>query len=431
MELRATVENRIRYSTKHIKHLPPGSITEFDWKDYCPVGFGLIQELEGIDHDDYLLSICTDETLKKISSGKIGNVFHISNDNRFLIKILRKSEIKCVYMFHIESFIENNLVKVTLEMLPRYYRHINYHRSSLFTRIFGAHSVKPLGGVKVTRIIYIYHSIIRTYFAVMSNMLHSTIFVNKLYDLKGSPKGRSNKKIEVRNTTVLKDIDFDFCFYVDPLARQRIIKQTKLDCELLEEEGIMDYSLLVGLQSKGSCQGSLDGLNPVYGSFAPPSSFKSNSTKSMKTASSSPDRSSVAMYSCSPDRDSVENEMSMTIQSVTSNSASSETNILATTLSDLFHNSSNINFGMKIPARARRVTRETGEEEWYNVVLYIGIVDTFQDYGMKKRIEHCYKSIQYNSNSISTVHPKIYSSRFQDFVSNIFLPHDDDLSSKY
>lgn len=83
---------------------------------------------------------------------------------------------------------------------------------------------------------------------------------------------------------------------------------------------------------------------------------------------------------------------------------------------------------MKIPAKARRVTRETGEEEWYDVVLYIGIVDTFQDYGMKKRIEHCYKSIQHNSNSISTVHPKIYSSRFQDFVSNIFVPHDDDLS---
>jgi len=43
MELRATVENRIRYSTKHIKHLPPGSITEFDWKDYCPVGFGYVR----------------------------------------------------------------------------------------------------------------------------------------------------------------------------------------------------------------------------------------------------------------------------------------------------------------------------------------------------------------------------------------------------
>lgn len=32
-------------------------------------------------------------------------------------------------------------------------------------------------------------------------------------------------------------------------------RQTKLDCELLEDEGIMDYSLMLGLQVKGSCQG--------------------------------------------------------------------------------------------------------------------------------------------------------------------------------
>lgn len=68
----------------------------------------------------------------------------------------------------------------------------------------------------------------QTYFAVMSNMLHSTIFMNKLYDLKGSPKGRTNKKIAVRNNTVLKDIDLDFCFYVDPVARHRIIKYVSL-----------------------------------------------------------------------------------------------------------------------------------------------------------------------------------------------------------
>ncbi|CAA7040237.1 unnamed protein product, partial [Microthlaspi erraticum] len=354
----------------------------------------LIQELEAIDHDDYMHSICNDETLKKLSSGKVGNVFHISTDDRFLIKILRKSEIK-----------------VLLEMLPGYYRHIHNHRSSLFTRIYGCHVVKPIGGVK-------------TYFAVMSNMLHSTVFMNKLYDLKGSPKGRTTKKIELRNNTVLKDVDLDFCFYVDPLARQRIIKQTKLDCELLEKEGIMDYSLLIGLQVKEeSYEGSLDGVNPVYGSFTPACSFKSDSTKSLKKASNSPDRSCLA---CSPKRDSVESENSMT-----SDSTSSETNLInrnskTATLSDLVVNSSSTNFGMKIPARARRVKRAAGEDEWYDVVLYLGIVDTFQDYGMKKRIEHCYKKIQHTSNSISTVHPKIYSSRFQDFVSNIFLPHEND-----
>lgn len=106
--------------------------------------------------------------------------------------------------------------------------------------------------------------------------------MNKVYDLKGSSQGRTNKKIKVRDKTILKDIDLDFCFYVDSLARHRLIKwvlfsvpililviasdldaqqsfpsrrQTKLDCELLEDEGIMDYSLMLGLQVKGSCQG--------------------------------------------------------------------------------------------------------------------------------------------------------------------------------
>ncbi|XP_018453905.1 putative phosphatidylinositol 4-phosphate 5-kinase 11 [Raphanus sativus] len=401
MEVRDTQKKRVRYSSKHIKHLPSCTFTEFDLRDYCPSEFRLIKELEDIDHDDYMHSICNDETLNKLSSGKIGNVFHVSNDDRFLIKILRKSEIK-----------------VILEMLPGYYRHIHNHRSSLFSRIYGAHAVKPIGGVK-------------TYFAVMSNRLHSKVSMNKLYDLKGSPKGRTNKKIELRNNTVLKDIDLDFCFYVDPLARQRIIKQTKLDCELLEEQGIMDYSLLVGLQVKElSSQGSVNGVNPVYGSFTPPCSLKSDSVKSTKTALNSPDSSSTTLYSCPPNRDSVGSENSMT-----SNNTSSETNLInrqskLATLSDIFVNSSSTNFGMKIPARARRVKRAAGEEEeWYDVVLYLGIVDTFQDYGIKKRIEHCYKTIQHNSNSISTVHPKIYSSRFQEFVSNIFLSHDDgDLS---
>lgn len=83
-------------------------------------------------------------------------------------------------------------------------------------------------------------------------------------------------------------------------------RQTKLDCDLLEEQGIMDYSLLIGLQVKESSSqgviyihvsyfslyllvqvfhsdvdhvsdhnkslltGSVDGVNPVYGSFTPP-----------------------------------------------------------------------------------------------------------------------------------------------------------------
>jgi len=58
----------------------------------------------------------------------------------------------------------------------------------------------------------------------MSNILQSDVFMNKVYDLKGSSQGRTNKKIKVRDKTILKDIDLDFCFYVDSLARHRLIK---------------------------------------------------------------------------------------------------------------------------------------------------------------------------------------------------------------
>lgn len=53
----------------------------------------------------------------------------------------------------------------------------------------------------------------------MLNMLYFKVFMNKFYDLKGFLKGRINKKIELRNNIVFKDIDFDFCFYVDLLVR--------------------------------------------------------------------------------------------------------------------------------------------------------------------------------------------------------------------
>ncbi|CAN6973031.1 unnamed protein product [Brassica oleracea var. botrytis] len=328
-DVKATEENRIRYS-KHIKHLPPGTVTEFEWKDYCPLGFKLVQELEDINHAEYMKSICNDETLRKLSSGKVGHMFLLSKDDRFLIKILRKSEIK-----------------VILEMLPGYYRHIHKNRTTLLSKNYGAHSLKPIGGVK-------------TYFVVMSNMLQSDVFMNKVYDLKGPSQGRTNKKIKVRDKTILKDTDLDFHSYVDSLARHRLLKQTKLDCELLEDEGIMDYSLMLGLQVKCSCQGSVDGLSLVYDSFTSRGSVDSNSSKLMNTASNSPDRSST-MYSCTPSRDSVDSEDSV-IESVasispspapTKASDSSQGSIASIPkFTDIFQNSSSTNFGMKIPGRA-------------------------------------------------------------------------------
>lgn len=38
-DLTATQSNWIQYSKQHCNNLPPGSITGFEWKDYCPKAF--------------------------------------------------------------------------------------------------------------------------------------------------------------------------------------------------------------------------------------------------------------------------------------------------------------------------------------------------------------------------------------------------------
>lgn len=59
-------------------------------------------------------------------------------------------------------------------------------------------------------------------------------------------------------------------------------------------------------------------------------------------------------------------------------------------------------------------------EECQEVYLYFGIVDVTKHYSMIKRFEHAYKSMQYDPKLIPAVNPKAYSTRFQEFCSNIF-----------
>lgn len=77
-----------------------------------------------------------------------------------------------------------------------------------------------------------------------------------------------------------------------------------------------------------------------------------------------------------------------------------------------------------MPARAEHVTgkdnRQMFQEEVYDVVLYLGIIDIFQEYNMSKKIEHAYKSIQFDSVSISAVDPTFYSQRFLRFIQKVF-----------
>lgn len=75
-----------------------------------------LREMFKIDAADYMMSICGNDALRELSSpGKSGSIFFLSQDDRFMIKTLRKSEVKVChpnlnlnvcrsYLLHLESF---------------------------------------------------------------------------------------------------------------------------------------------------------------------------------------------------------------------------------------------------------------------------------------------------------------------------------------
>ena len=54
-----------------------------------------LRDLFRVDPADYMLAICGNGTLRELSSpGKSGSFFYLTQDDRFMIKTVKKSEVK-------------------------------------------------------------------------------------------------------------------------------------------------------------------------------------------------------------------------------------------------------------------------------------------------------------------------------------------------
>ncbi|XAR62617.1 1-phosphatidylinositol-4-phosphate 5-kinase [Bertholletia excelsa] len=360
-----------RFPPEGSKLTPCHQSGDFRWKDYCPVVFRHLRELFQVDPADYMLAICGNDALRELSSpGKSGSFFYLTQDDRFMIKTVKKSE-----------------VKVLIKMLPSYYKHVRRYENSLVTRFFGVHCVKPVGGLK-------------TRFIVMGNLFCSEYPIHRRFDLKGSSHGRTTDKTEaeIDETTTLKDLDLNFVFHLQPNWFQELVKQIDRDCEFLEAEKIMDYSLLVGLHFRDDRTGDRIGLSPFL----------------LRTGK----------------KDSFQNEKYMRGCRFLEAELQNMDRVLA-------GRKPLIRLGANMPARAERVARRSDFDRYtpgglsnltpsrsgeiYEVVLYFGIIDILQDYDISKKLEHAYKSLQANPTSISAVDPKLYSKRFRDFIGRIFI----------
>ena len=161
------------------KYTPPHQSCDFRWKDYCPLVFrqpmryfclllnissvcsqsfsniysGLIcplclnrmyrtlRRLFKVDAADYMLSICGNDALRELSSpGKSGSFFYLTNDDGYMIKTIKKAEVKVrpfSCLFHAFSVDQEHLcnfliqfdepifiIQVLLRMLPAYFKHV-------------------------------------------------------------------------------------------------------------------------------------------------------------------------------------------------------------------------------------------------------------------------------------------------------------------
>ncbi|VFQ63557.1 unnamed protein product [Cuscuta campestris] len=364
-----------RFPPEGSKCTPVHHAPDFKWKDYCPVVFKRLRDLFGIDSTDYVAALCSNDALREMSSpGKSGSIFYLTQDDRFIIKTVKKSE-----------------VKVLVRMLPSYYKHVTQYKNSLVTRFFGAHCVKPVGCPK-------------TRFIVMGNMFYSKYRIHRRFDVKGSSYGRSTDKPEghVDETTTLKDLDLNLVFHLQRSRFEELISQINRDCQFLEAENIMDYSLLIGVH------------------------FCNNSSSNGTSGGLSPD-------DCFEMRDAREYSVldSMLLEELI---VDTEQKALGSNLPARASHTSRINHdtnmtGCKTCAQHGTTNKETSSSSSSNVLLYLGIIDILQDYDISKKLEHAYKSFQVDSTSISAVDPKLYSKRFRYFINSIFSEEGDEDSS--
>lgn len=59
-----------------------------------------LRKLFSVDPADYMMAICGNDALREFSSpGKSGSFFYLTQDDRFMIKTVKKSEVKVCLRF--------------------------------------------------------------------------------------------------------------------------------------------------------------------------------------------------------------------------------------------------------------------------------------------------------------------------------------------
>uniref|UniRef100_A0A8C4NUA7 PIPK domain-containing protein n=1 Tax=Dicentrarchus labrax TaxID=13489 RepID=A0A8C4NUA7_DICLA len=242
------------------------------------------------------------------------------------------------------------------KLLPGYYMNLNQNPRTLLPKFFGLYCVQ-CGGKNIRLV-------------VMNNILPRSVRMHTKFDLKGSTyKRRASKKEREKSKPTFKDLDFlsdvPEGLTLDQDTYSALVKTLQRDCLVLESFKIMDYSLLLGIHNKTQAERE----RQSQGSPAGGGDEKKRAAQR-------------ALYSTA-------------MESIQGGSTCRDTLDHDDTMGG-------------IPAVGSKGER---------LLLFIGIIDILQSYRMIKKLEHSWKSLIHDGDTVSVHRPGFYAERFYKFCS--------------
>ncbi|CAD5212358.1 unnamed protein product [Bursaphelenchus xylophilus] len=253
------------------------------------------------------------------------------------------------------------------KLLPGYYMNLQQNPRTMLPKFFGLFCYQSLG--KNIRLI------------VMNNLLPQSITMHHKFDVKGSTYKRYASKAErAKASPTLKDLDFNEEYpngiTLDPKTYDILMDIVKRDCLVLESFKIMDYSFLIGIH---------------------------NIDLEAGTAREDEDQAPIASQEVmSPSQDDLKAE------------TESENREPISARTEAWR-------ALQLDFNAPKPSHETGgvparNHKGERLLLFLGIIDILQNYRLFKKLEHTWKSILHDGDSISVHNPSFYAERFQTYV---------------
>jgi len=363
-----------------LEKTPAHNYSQFRFRTYAPLAFRKFRNDFQIERDSFLVSLCAEPMRELSNPGASGSIFYVTQDD----------EIICKTVSHKEG-------RFLQEILPAYYLNLHQNRRTLLPKFFGFYCYSS--HTKNVRII------------VMKNLLPSGLEMHHKFDLKGSTyKRKASKKERTKgNRATYKDLDF-MEMYPEGILLQsdlynNLIDTIERDCRALESLKIMDYSLLLGIHNVD--QANAKKQQPPPPPVDPSEVGEGQRGESEAEASDGSD-DGVRKPAMLERIGSFTQRQRLIAHSTALESITAEVDDAAISdFVDETDTAGKVNLWGGIPAKNHK-----GE----NLLLFVGIIDILQSFGVAKKLEHAWKSLVHDGDTVSVHRPSFFADRFKTFM---------------